>query len=252
MGLTSWRWGGERFTSQWSTLWVSRLWVILKAGGKHGEVDCNNSRCLSLLCPNDQALTCLQREKITLHSDAQHERERKRVCAPALVDKWPIAAVEACLLLVCSSTLLRELVRESMIQEKGHYLKDAVGIESVAGFSDFVPFLGLTGKFHVALTVWRTRLKAGGAIVITDTITDIWEKKRQAYQIRRSVVGHGCICQSVRCHCHGGTSILYTWVSFPGKTEDDWKCVSSYGIVLKQDFAISDKTAQQISMYKTE
>lgn len=54
-----------------------------------------------------------------------------------------------------------------------HYLKDAVGIKSVAGFRDLVPSLGLTGKFHVALTVWRARLKAGGGIVLTDTITYI-------------------------------------------------------------------------------
>lgn len=93
-----------------------------------------------------------------------------------------------------------------MIQEKGHYLKDAVGIKRMAGLSDFVPFLGLTGKFHVALTVWRTRLKAGSGIVLTDTITDTWENKRQPYQIERSEVGRGCIYRSVRCRCCKGTS----------------------------------------------
>lgn len=72
-----------------------------------------------------------------------------------------------------------------LIQKKGHYLKDADGIKGMAGFSDFVPCLGLTGKFHVALTFWRARLKAGGSAVLTDTITYIWENKRHPYQIKK-------------------------------------------------------------------
>lgn len=73
-----------------------------------------------------------------------------------------------------------------MMQKKGHYLEDAEGIKCVAGFCDLVPFLGLTGKFHVALTFWRARLKAGGSIVITDTIAYIWGNKSYPYQIERS------------------------------------------------------------------
>lgn len=165
---------------------------------------CESSRSLSLLCLHGQVPSCHTRDSIHC-PDFQTQRGDRCLWVHGLTTHCYRGSLSLPLSgppdPIWSSTSLIEALWDSMT-----YLKHVHGIQSVAGFGNFVPFLGLTGKFHAALTLGGARLKAGGIAVLTDTITHTWKNKRHPYQIERSEVR---AAQSVRCRlCGKGTTIL--------------------------------------------
>lgn len=159
------------------------------------------------------------------------------------MDEWPSAATEACLLPFWGSTLLSS--RESVWYITSKMLW-ALRVWHVS--VTLCHLLALQANFMLPSLFGGQDWKQGVALFLQTPSHTSEKNKRHPNQIERSEICHGCICQSVRCHCCDDASVLYTWLSFLGKTKDDLKCVSNHNIVLKQDPAVSDR----ISMYKTD